>query len=140
MRIISNFLYKYSITVVCCLLLLLVLSIFFMWKSNAELSKYKESLTGTYVAGVQNTPDAEYYAFTDEEEKIYYHFNQNKLLEKGTYEKGSEGIFHLTFNSKTYEIILGNGDVYSAYPDGKTISVYKKIAKEPTLINMEGKE
>ena len=140
MRVISNFLHKYSITVVCCLLLLLVLSLFFAWKSNAELSKYKESLTGTYVAGEEESPDAEYYAFTDQSEKVYYRFNQNKLLEKGTYEKGEDNIFVLTFGDNKYQIVFGNGDVYSAYPDSETISTYKKIAKEPTLINMEGKE
>jgi len=124
------------------LLLFLILSVFFNVNMQNKLSKYQNTIYGTYARQGQSMDKLEYFVF---EKDKFYHYIPFKLLDKGDYNEVYEKVYFLKGNNEINDFIIkgvmkDNEVIYFRDKDLNNINIYSKISDVPIFINIEIKK
>lgn len=142
-----NIIYKIKMFIInyffiLILLLFLILSIFFNINMRNKLSKYENTIYGTYMRQGESIDELEYFVF---EKDKFYHYIPFKLLDKGDYDEIYENVYFLKGDNNINDFIIkgvvkDNEVIYFKDKNLNNINVYSKISNMPTFINIEIKK
>ncbi len=140
----KNIIYKIKMFIInhfsiLILLLFLILSVFLNINMRNKLSKYENTIYGTYMRQDQSMDELEYFVF---EKDKFYHYIPFKLLDKGDYNEVYENVYFLKGNNEINDFIIkgvmkDNEVIYFKDKNLNNINIYLKISDVPTFINIE---
>ncbi|WP_291566481.1 hypothetical protein [Clostridium sp. UBA2485] len=107
-----------------------------------KLSKYENTIYGTYIGQGQSMDELEYFVF---EKDKFYHYIPFKLLDKGDYNEVYENVYFLKGDNEINDFIIkgvmkDNEVIYFKDKNLNNINIYSKISDVPTFINIEIKK